>query len=64
MTAGFQTHISGHFKGRINEEGKGGNMVEVLSVYVWIWNIFYGSHFKKGSWGRGRIIEGMNQTGA
>jgi hypothetical protein len=39
-------------------------MVEVLSIHVRIWNIeTCQSHFKKGSVGRGRIMEGMNQTG-
>jgi hypothetical protein len=40
------------------------SMVEVLSIHIWIWNIeTCESHFMKGSGRRGRIMEGMNQTG-
>jgi hypothetical protein len=38
-------------------------MVELLSMHVWIWNTeTCQSHFKNGSKGRGRKMEGMNQT--
>jgi hypothetical protein len=36
-------------------------MVEVLSISIQIWNIkTCQSHFKKGSKGRGKSMEGMN----
>jgi hypothetical protein len=39
------------------------NMVEVLSLNVWIWNIdARSSHVKKESCRGGRIMEGVNQT--
>jgi hypothetical protein len=40
-------------------------MVEILSIYVWIWNTeTCWNHVKKGNQGRGEIMEGMKQTRA
>jgi hypothetical protein len=42
---------------------KEGEYVEVLSINASVWNIeTCQSHYKNESWGRGRIMEGMNQT--
>jgi hypothetical protein len=51
--------------GGVNEEGKKKkkvNMVDVLSIQVWIWNIkTCWNHLKKRTKVERRIIEGMNQ---